>query len=549
MSLWRLIAYKLKIALSGFLRGEVRKRIARIITAAAILAAVVLFAVGAYEFFAVLKSVGGLGPATAAAMVTLTFHAILVIALLFDIATTANIFFLSSDLGFLMAVPLPTLRVFALKYLEAMVSASFVALFIAFPIMIGYGLAFDAGPIFYPAAVVVTAIFLTIPVSIGTICGMVISRYVSAGRMREMLALLTGIIGLGVWIGFQMLRPSMASPGQTEALGARIEALATGGTGHVLKALPSRFPAEILTSLASAKSSLALRPLLSLVAIAGVMLAASIVVAERMYLAGWTRAVPAARKAKRSKPTVVPPVLWRWLPSTERSIVATTIRLFLRDPQQITPIAMITIMMAVFPFLMGRSAQATGLRPVTFLYSIAALSFVGSMNLAMSAAAIDGRAFWHLMVAPSSSRRKLAAKLLVPISFFIPLGAAIALGVRALGLGDWLFVVRSLWLAACLATLGSSLGLLIGISYADWEWDIPKRMIRTSGRLILTGVLGIFFAGAALGLKAFSPIGKSAGRWDASWVALLAVAVVAGALSYILLLISSRKMDRMEWKV
>lgn len=554
MSLWKLIAYRLKIALAGFTRGQASRRAARIIGLCAVLAAVVLFVLGAYAFFTVLKSSGEIGTTVAAVMVTLTFNAILILALVFDIATTTNIFFLSSDLDLLMAAPLPTLRVFAVKYLEAMVSASFVALFIAFPILLGYGLAFHAPLIFFPAMFVVTAIFITIPISIGTICGMTISRYVPAAKVREILALLTGIIGLGVWLGFQAMRPAISSPGQIHDLSIRMKSLAAGGGNALFKMLPSRFPAEILTSLSSARISAALPPLLYLVVTAGIMFALSIVLAERIYLAGWTRTAPSGKKAKRAKRVRARPAstsagFWRWLPPTERSILKTTTYLFIRDPQQITPIATLTIMMGVLPFFMGRQGRFAGHNPLVLLYSVLCLSFVGSMNLAMSAVVIDGRAFWRLLIAPSSSLKKLLAKLLVSASFFVPLASAVVVAFRIAGLVDWFFVPKAIWLAACLTALGASLGLLIGISYADWEWDIPKRMIKTWGRLILMFGATLFLVAAGFALRVFSSRGAMTTGVDAGWVVLLLVTAGAAIPTYLFLRVSSKKMDRMEWKL
>jgi ABC-2 type transport system permease protein len=292
MSLAKLVRYKILMALRGFTCGDRRKRIARFVGAAGITAAVGTFIAVAYELFAALASIGPTGERAAAVIVTLTFHAILLLAFVFDIATTANIFFLSSDLSLLMAAPLRTTKVFALKYLEAMVAVSFVALVIGLPVVIGYGAGLGAPPVFYPVALAAIAVFLTIPVSAGTICGMLISRYVRAGRVRELLAVLGGVIGLAVWLGFQMLRPA-ADVSEIRDITSRVNALASGGAG-LLNVLPSRLPAEVITKMVSPDWSAALPAAASLLAVSGVMFVVSLVLAERLYITGWTRAVPAA---------------------------------------------------------------------------------------------------------------------------------------------------------------------------------------------------------------------------------------------------------------
>jgi ABC-2 type transport system permease protein len=548
MPLWKLLAYKIKIALSGFTRGQMVRRVARIIAVCAVLAAVALFVMGADAFFTVLGGTGSLGAGAAIVIVTLTFSAILVLALVFDIATTTNIFFLSSDLDLLMAAPVPTRRVFILKYIEAMVSGSFVALFVGFPVLFGYGLAFHAPAIFFVAVFVVTAIFITIPISIGTICGMVIARVVPATRVREILAFLSGVIGLGIWIGFQVLRPMVGKAGQMHDIGARMQALGSGGN-PVLTLLPSRFPAEILVSLAAGKLRAAIPSLLYLVAISGVMFALSTVLAERLYLTGWTRSGPAARKTRRQRRIAAPsPGLWGWLPSTQRGIMRTTASLFTRDPQQITPVATLTVMMGLLPFFMGRQSGSFTLNPALVAYSVLSLSFVGSLNLAMNAVVIDGRAFWWLLAAPSRSLAKLGGKFSLAVSFFVPLASAVALGFGAAGSISWPMVAKSIWLAACFAALGASLGVLLGISYADWEWDTPKRMIKVTGRLALVGVMGAFFAAVGFSVKAFVSRG-AVPKPDVSWVVLVPLGAAAALAAYSILFISSKKMDRMEWKL
>jgi ABC-2 type transport system permease protein len=556
MSLAKLIRYKVLMALRGFTRGNRRKRIARLVGAAGITAAVAIFVAVAFELFAALKSIGPTGEQAAAVVIALTFHAILLLAFVFDIATTANIFFLSSDLGLLMAAPLRTIKIFALKYLEAIAAVSFVALVIGLPVVIGYGAGLGAPAVFYPVAIAAIVVFLTIPVSAGTICGLLISRFVRAGRVRELLAVLGGVIGLGVWLGFQMLKPA-ADVQEIQNISSRINSLASGGAG-LLNLLPSRFPAQIITATVSSDWSRALPAAASLLAISGAMFVVSLVLAERIYVTGWTRAVPAAGKRRRRRKQTGGPGrgrraarLLRWLPPVERSIFETTARLIFRDPQQITPIATITIMMALFPFFVGRSGRAA-LRPGLLLYSISMLSFTGSMNLATSAIMIHGRSFWHVLLAPASSLKRLGAHLAVSASFFSALGVALATVFGLAGFLDWLSVAKAAWLAACFALVGSSAGILMAVSFGDWEWDTPKRMMRLAGRLVSVGVLLGLFGLVGLALGFFSGQAGQAGLppgLNLPWRALVAGAAAAALLAGILMAASVAKVSRMEWRV
>ncbi|MFZ1947458.1 MAG: hypothetical protein WAW06_07905 [bacterium] len=555
MPFWRLIAYRLKIALSWLTRGSARKRVGRLVALAGVAFTIVVLAVGAYEIFGALRTLGPTGAVASAAVVTFTFHGILVLAFLFDIATTANIFYLSSDLGLLLAAPLPTIKVFALKYVEAMAAGSFMAVFLALPVVVGYGAAFGAPAVFYVALAVVMALFLTIPVSVGTLCGMVISRFIRAARVREVLGVLSGVIGLGVWIGFQVLKPSTASVAQMEDLSARMTRLAEGG-GSAMALLPSRFPAEVLTSLVSPSKWSALEPLAYLVAVAAVMLAVSIVVAERIYLTGWTRtSAPAGRSARRRAGKVPTRAVggglaapWRWLPQAERSIFATTWRLLLRDPQQITPIATLTLMMTLFPFFLGRSGGAAGTRPMLLMYSAAMLAFTGSMNLATSAVLIHGRSFWHILAAPAAPMKKLAAAgFAVPLSCFLALPAALLAVAGLTGMLAWPFALKAAVLAAGFAALGSSMGVFLGIWLGNWEWDTPKRMLKTGGRLVMVGAVLAVLALMGLAMGAFGHAGVAGAKSGIAWSGLAGAATISVGLAYLLLVASAARMNRMEW--
>jgi hypothetical protein len=480
-------------------------------------------------------------------IVTLAFHGLLVLAFVFDIATTTNIFFLSSDLGLLMAAPIPALRVFVLKYFEALGSGSLLTSFVAFPILFGFGLAFGAPWTFYLAAFVIVALFLSIPVSVGTIAGLVISRFAPASRVKEVLGLAGGVLALGFWVAIQVLRPAIRNNIQTGDVTAQMKDLATHGGHFLVKTLPSSLAADGLIGFASGRSGEGLPSLVALTAAAGIMFAVSVVAAQRIYLAGWVRVAPSGgKKRKRRRPVLRR--LIGWLPPFEKSVVSTTASLFFRDPQQIMPVATITIMMALFPFLVGRRAGNI-ISPMVILQSFAALSFIGSMNLAVNATVIDGRNFWLMLCAPHSPMRKLFSKLLVSVLFFVPLAAAAALAFRAAGVISWAAVPRALWLASCMTFIGSAIGVMLAMTYGDWQWEIPKRMLKTSGRLLMLGVMGAFFAAITIIVSGTAAV-AGAGLLTRTPVAVLAIGgLLTGILTYVFLRVACARLEGMEWKI
>jgi hypothetical protein len=550
MSLRRLIAYKLKIFFARIFRVDDRKKVLRTVSIAGLSVLLGLFIMGTSGLFGALRHIQPGGELLAGLIVAVTFHAILVLAFVLDIATTTNIFFLSSDLPLLMVAPLGTTKVFALKYIEALATGSLVSLFIALPVLLGYGIAFRAPFYFYLAMVVLLPVFLSIPISIGTLAGFLIARFVRASRVKEIMGLVGGAVGLTFWIGFQVIRPSLSSPEQVQGLTGRLQAYAAGG--GTLSMLPSHHVAAALTALQAGRPGEAIAPSLLLAVTSALLLGVSVVAARRMYLAGWARVVPGGKRRRLRRGRSVIDAAFFWTPKAERAIMSATARLFLRDPQQIMPVATISIMMAVFPFFAARRQAAALQYSPVLLIAVAGLALVGSMNLGMNGVAIDGKSFWRVLCAPVPVRRKLAAKFMLPVTFFVPLGWALSFILRAAGLVSWTFVGYAAFIIPCMSVIGSSLGVTIGLFYADWEWDIPKRMITTTGRLVMAGVLGGFFAGTAILMgvvarrghaEVFGFIMRGPGVVAAA-VFLLAALLIA----YLLISLASGRLGRMEWK-
>jgi hypothetical protein len=548
MPLWKLIVYKLKIFAAIMIRGERRKKIARIVVGVLVAAGLSGFSAGAYAVFDALVSMESGGFVIVGAIVTLAFHALLLMAFVFDVGATTNIFFLSSDLPLLMAAPLPAMRVFILKYLEAMGSGSIVSCLIAIPMLLGFGLALGAPLWFYPAALVVLALFLSVPVSVGTLAGLLVSRYVPASRVKEILGVVGGMLALAFWIGFQLMRPTMSENLESGSAGVRMEAVAAYGDRLAMRLLPSSAAAKTMINLAVYDLGSALAPFGYLAALAAVMMLVSVGLARRMYMEGYAKVAPAGR-ARPAPHRVRIGAALGWIPRLERAIVSTTASLFIRDPQAMMPVLTISVMMALFPFLISRSRTGVFFSTSLLVQAFAALSFIGSMNLAIYATGIDGKSFWLILVSPASALRKLFSKALVAALFFAPLVTVAALAFRAAGILGWQLAAKSIWLSVGMAFAGAAVGVLLGVSYTDWEWTLPKRMLRVSGRLIMLGVMACFFVLFGILLAITRELGSSDFVSEIPWSVVIPVGLAAGALAFALLRVAAYKLEEMEWKV
>ncbi len=480
----------------------------------------------------------------AAFLMAIAFHALLIIAFVFDMAATMNIFFLSSDLSLLMSAPISTVKVFAVKYVDALISSSLIMVIFGIPLMIAFGIAVGAPPTYYILLIPIAYIFLSIPVSIGILMGIVISRYVAPRRVKEVLAFVGTLMGIGFWLTTQLLRRSILAGDQIPGITTLSAFMDTYFNHPIVRMLPSQLASSSLTHLATAANLAGLRPILGLMAMAGGLLVISVLLAGRMYLTGWARAGSAVSKPRLTRQRWIPDYFTRLLPAFERATARVTLRMFLRDPQQLAPLVSITVIIMLIPFLSGFPSGRLARSPLIALQSVAALAFIGSLNVASSATVIDGKCFWMFLAAPFSALRKTLSKVLAALFLFLPIVFAISIAFGTTGLAPRSDMVKLILVGLALGTAGASIGVFIGVSYGNWEWEIPKRMLRTKGRVIMTVILAAFFGSISITSTALARHRPDA---DLGWVTIALAILAALILTLVFVGLSSRKIRHMEW--
>jgi hypothetical protein len=110
-------------------------------------------------------------------------------------------------------------------------------------------------------------------------------------------------------------------------------------------------------------------------------------------------------------------------------------------------------------------------------------------------------------------------------------------------------MAKAIWLSVSMAFAGAAVGVLLGVIYTDWEWTLPKRMLRVSGRLIMLGVMALFFAFFGVMLGIARELGTSDFLSEVSWIIVIPVGLAALVLAFVLLKVAANKLEKMEWKV
>lgn len=545
MTLRRLIWYRIRILLSGVLHGKSRVRLIRLLVTVLIIA--IGFGGVFYAFhtlFGMLRGAGQTGLDISKFVIIATLHGIFFIALTIDIATTMSIFFLSSDLNLLMASPLSTTKVFSIKYIDAMASSSLLSIILALPAAIAFGVSASAPAIYYPCVVVVLLFLLSIPVSIGTLVGLSISRYASPRRIREVLGLVGSLFGLAIWLAIQVLGHRVSSS-QVHEISGFSQAMSRHLSSPVMRLLPSTYASKALISFSTCDWSVGILNLSILLLLGSVVLVGSIQVAKKAYLTGWIRTSSAAStQVRRSKFRLPSPLFF--LPRFEGAVANTTLRTYLRDAQQVSQFATLAIMLVVLAIVPGMSGQKHIALETRLINGLFYLAFIGAFNIAMTLMIIDGKSFWLIIASPVSPLRKVISKIVASLVFLLPvvliLVAALAI-TRQIQLATSILVLPAI---IAISIAGASTGSAVSLHYANWDWENPKRMHRLGGRMVMIILLLLFIAISNIG---FRYLGNSLTSSSVLRIMLAATLPVSSLVTLLSIIICSRELSRIEWRV
>ncbi|MGQ9602611.1 MAG: putative ABC transporter permease subunit [bacterium] len=544
MTLRRLLWYRVEIFLSAIRHGKSRTRAATLLLPIVVAVGLGGVYLAFHTLFEILGEVGQSGIEFGSALIVAMLHAIFFIALTIDVGTTMNIFFLSTDLTLLLASPLSTTKVFLLKYIDALGSSSLLSIVLGLPIAFAFGKAVSAPLIYYPCILFVILLLLSIPVSIGTIIGLLISRFVSPRRTKEVLALVGSLFGLGIWLGIQLLRSKIAASTPQEISGYS-QLLSRSLTSPIMGALPSTYAARTLISFSISDWSNGILYLSVLLALSFAILVGSIQIAKKAYLTGWTRTSSATQTKIRKRADHLPDFFFL-LPRFERAIARTTLRAYIRDPQQISQFFTLAIMLfviAILPSITSGKGIGSEVRSVT---GVAYIAFICGLNLAMTLMVIDGKSFWLIMASPVSAARKVISKIVASLFFLIPiiLVFLVILGVSKQITHRTLALMTPAVIALSIA--GTSVGSALGLHYAKWDWDNPKRMHKIGGRMVMMVLIFLFFAISTIVMRY---IGEGQVKEKFLNVIVTVTIPVAAIFTLVSVWVCARKLRRMDWQV
>lgn len=432
--------------------------------------------------------------------------------------------YLTGDMDFLMAAPVPIRAVFIAKLVQAVAPVFALVSFFGLPILIGLGLSGGYNPLYYPLLLLAMVALSLAASGLASLLVMLVVRVMPPRRAAEIVAFFGAIIGIS-FSQIGNIANAMGGPDEGPS-GAQV-------SGFLLLASTPWFPLNWagrgLVELGEGRWLTGI-PLVALTL--GLALGAfwvAVRLAERWYYTGWAGMQVVARRAKPARgrraatgaaagvegaaATVAAatgsgvtgsvgapvtasaaagraPLLARWLPQPVWAMIwrdALVLRRDLRNLSQLVTPLVLGVIYTVLLFRGGRSTpggiDADGLPdPVRLLlaYSNVGMSlFVGWMllgRLAGTAFSREGRSYWLTKASPVGPGQQLAAKFIVAYVPAMLLAAAfnivIAI-VRGMAPGEFAYS-----LVASLLCLAGMTGILLafGVLGANFTWDDPRRM-------------------------------------------------------------------------
>lgn len=507
----------------------------------------VAFATGVFVFFyRVLLhflSVPEFGPVLTYKLLAMVFLTFLSVLLFSNVVTSLSSFFLSPDLDRLLAAPVSTPLLFAVRFTETVVESSWMVLVFGLPAFVAYGLAHQAGPAFYLAIPAVLFPFVLIPAGAGVALTAVLVNVFPARRTRDLLVLLA-IVSLAIlYLSLRLLQPErLVRPEEFAEFTHFLVAMRTPTAPY----LPSSWAAEVLHQLARDDWKGVLRHALFLFAAAALSTAGAGWLAGKLFLSGFSK----AQEGRRSRYSS-----WvlsdRWFDTVARPlslpvrrVLAKDIRTFFRDTSQWSQLILLFALVVVYVYnfsvlpLGGLPLVSFYFRNVIAFLNLLLASFVVTsvaLRFVFPAISLEGKALWIVATSPMPLERLWWSKFFVGLLPLLVLAEALIVVtnhyLRVLPFMAWLAPLTMLGL-----TVGiTAINLAVGTRYPKFEAEHAAKIATGVGGL-LAMVLCMSFAAAVIILQAWptyvifmSYLQEDPLSW-ASWLSVVASLTLSGLL-------------------
>jgi hypothetical protein len=498
-AVWKLVSLRFRITWNSFRHAKLRSKIGQIV--------LWLFLLGfAYFIFSMSCMLLGFirSPEFAtyagldlqqliASIPALTLTMLFVGTLITSFGVLLQALYLSGDMDFLLATPVPIRAVFVAKVLQAVLpNFGLISLF-GLPLLFGLGYSNGYNVLYYPLVVMAMILLALAAAGLSSLLVMLVVRVLPPRRAAEILGF------IGAMFGFLCSQ----SGNFANSFGKDIDISGTRLTGYLVIAntrwLPLNWAGQGLVALGEGHWATGTLLIVATLGLAAMVFWFALVTAESWYYSGWAgMQVVARKKVTRSvRPAIfasngIGLGLARLLPKPVLAIVQKDFLTLRRDLRNLSQLVSPVIFGVMYTLILLRSGgeppAGRGEAPTWFMdsfrialsYSSVGMSlFVGWMLLSRLSGmgfSHEGKNYWILKAAPVRASYLLASKFLVAYLPALALGLVFLTVISVMqGLSAPQFAYSLLAIIMCLAGMNGIL-LAFGVAGANFNWEDPRRM-------------------------------------------------------------------------
>lgn len=329
--------------------------------------------------------------------------------------------FESGDMRFLMGTPVGIGAIYSAKFLKAFWTNLVSILPFNLPVWIGFGLASDVGPMYYIMTVVAMILAVLMFTSVVAMLVMMISRYVSSQKMKQLVMVGSLALGVILVIAIQLLSSVMS-----RSQGIDLENLAASVGGWGLGSqwfLPHVWVVKAPLAMVEGYGFSLLESLVPLVVFSVGAFLISVKVAQRVFLKGWSssREFGDAKKSKGASGKTVKSagIGFNTFKGQFGSIFYKDLLVWKRQPVLWYGVLIAGIALAFFMFNMsapgmdGAAEEGFSIIREMLLFMIVFMCSYSSGGLSVFSVSMDGEGIWLLKSSPISPRKYYLAKMAV----------------------------------------------------------------------------------------------------------------------------------------
>lgn len=463
-----LLKYRIRMLFSIFKGGaKIGRNIAVIAAFLGITTIIISMSVGIYR---AAKADPDTGHKILEMILATSFHGIFALLLFTGLSLAVFTIFFGKDLELLFSLPIDPKMIFLYKFIESLVlNARFAFLFLT-PAVILAGVIYKASAWYYLVAIIVNVFIAAIPGSLGIIIASFFARNVSRARMKNVMAVIGSFMGIGLWAGINATMSSFDN-GEAQVVFADFPTFGIISS-PLFTYLPSGWAFKAVINSASGNWQATAAPLLLLGICAVILSYLAMAVTARHYSKGIVEESPEASLIISADSTVGRSPLMAHI---KRDFI-----LLYRQPQILMQILIVLIVLLLFPVIVRENQPGSfGDLPVSGPMAIFGLMF-GS-QLSYKLIPMERLGFcWNLMI-PGGARLMLLGKFLMGLAMVVI--CSIFVGSAHLFMGSASGIDYIIYLAS-FSLIGFGIGMPIGLIYADFNWEHPKRMLRGGGVFI-----------------------------------------------------------------